>query len=74
MAGFADKEKLRKKLFKKDLETDEPRRRREEVAIQIRKNKREENLNQRRRTGKQVKTASVVDYHIPGLFLVTCIN
>lgn len=57
MAGFADKEKLRKKLFKKDLETDEPRRRREEVAIQIRKNKREENINQRRKTGKQFGNA-----------------
>lgn len=41
----------RKKAFKKGIDQDESRRRREESQIQIRKNKREESLNQRRRTG-----------------------
>jgi hypothetical protein len=41
----------RKKAYKKSIDQDDARRRREETQIQIRKNKREESLNQRRRTG-----------------------
>lgn len=40
----------RKKAYKKGIDSDDARRRREETQIQIRKNKREESLNQRRRT------------------------
>lgn len=39
----------RQKQFKKGIDTDESRRRREDTTIQIRKNKKEERLNQRRR-------------------------
>lgn len=42
----------RKKAYKKGIDQDDARRRREETQIQIRKNKREESLNQRRRTGE----------------------
>lgn len=42
----------RKKGFKKSIDQDDARRRREEMQIQIRKNKREESVNQRRRIGK----------------------
>jgi len=41
----------RKKGFKKSIDQDDARRRREEMQIQIRKNKREESVNQRRRIG-----------------------
>jgi importin subunit alpha-6/7 len=49
----------RKKNFKKGIDQDEARRRRTETTIQIRKNKKEDRLNQRRRT--------VIDY-------ICCIN
>jgi hypothetical protein len=41
---------MRKKDFKKGVDVDEARRRRTETTIQIRKNKKEEQLNQKRRT------------------------
>lgn len=41
----------RKKNFKKGIDKDEGRRRRSDQSIQIRKTKKEESLNQRRRTG-----------------------
>lgn len=39
----------RQKQFKKGIDSDESRRRREDTTIQIRKTKKEERLNQRRR-------------------------
>lgn len=52
MASFIkDKAAQRKNTFKKALDLDDARRRREESTISIRKNKREERLNQRRRMG-----------------------
>mmetsp|Transcript_33299 Transcript_33299/g.43922 ORF Transcript_33299/g.43922 Transcript_33299/m.43922 type:complete len:552 (-) Transcript_33299:207-1862(-) len=51
MATLIDKENQRKKNFKKAIDQDESRRRREETTIQIRKSKKEDRLNQRRRTG-----------------------
>lgn len=41
----------RKNQFKKGIDADEVRRRREDTTIQIRKNKKEERLNQRRKMG-----------------------
>jgi hypothetical protein len=40
----------RRRNFKKGLDSEDSRRRREEVTIQIRKNKRDDRLNRRRKT------------------------
>eukprot|EP00519_Triparma_laevis_P009689 CAMPEP_0182502738 /NCGR_PEP_ID=MMETSP1321-20130603/13983_1 /TAXON_ID=91990 /ORGANISM="Bolidomonas sp., Strain RCC1657" /LENGTH=548 /DNA_ID=CAMNT_0024707735 /DNA_START=15 /DNA_END=1661 /DNA_ORIENTATION=- len=47
MSSFA-KEEDRKKAFKKNLDADDARRRREETTVQIRKTKKEDRLNKRR--------------------------
>ena len=61
MASFMkDKASLRKSTFKKTLDVDDARRRREESSISIRKNKREERLNQRRKMGTST-TGAVKD-------------
>lgn len=49
----------RKKDFKKGVDPDEARRRRTETNIQIRKNKKEDRLNQRRRTALAGENATV---------------
>lgn len=50
MSGFGDKESMRKKTFKKAIDSEDSRRRREDFAVQIRKQKKDDRLNQRRRT------------------------
>ncbi|CAM9323359.1 unnamed protein product [Chrysoparadoxa australica] len=49
MSSFAAKDEARKKTFKKGIGQDESRRRREETTIQIRKSKKDERMNQRRK-------------------------
>jgi len=56
MASFQDRETQRKKNFKKAIDQDDARRRREETTIQIRKTKKEDRLNQRRKTGVPATT------------------
>ncbi|KAG5187547.1 armadillo-type protein [Tribonema minus] len=51
MSSFATAKEERKKAYKKGVSQDDARRRREETQIQVRKTKKDERLNQRRKMG-----------------------
>lgn len=59
----------RQKQFKKGIDAEESRRRREDTTIQIRKSKKEERLNQRRRMVRCsiefIHVCHVVSHHDP---------
>ena len=53
----ADKQKMRQNAFKKAVDADDARRKREENTIQIRKSKKEERLQKRRMAGSRAAMA-----------------
>lgn len=59
----------RQKQFKKGIDADESRRRREDTTIQIRKTKKEERLNQRRRMVHSILRSTSKYVHLTTIIL-----
>eukprot|EP00927_Polykrikos_kofoidii_P032617 TRINITY_DN27727_c0_g1_i1.p1 TRINITY_DN27727_c0_g1~~TRINITY_DN27727_c0_g1_i1.p1 ORF type:complete len:558 (+),score=124.32 TRINITY_DN27727_c0_g1_i1:37-1674(+) len=60
MSGFGDRINLRQKNFKKGVDADEARRKREDTAVQLRKQVREEALQKKRQTEDDASTAQAM--------------
>lgn len=66
MSGFGERLNARQKAFKKGVDADDARRKREDAAVQLRKQTRDEALQKKRMTDDAQPGAAPIDFGSPG--------